>query len=128
MTYLRAFFLNFLIVFFVDRVMPGVEISNYEAVPNIGADILFSLVLGFLNTSVFFAWALLEAPITHLKLAVPTFIISFGGFLLIAIFPFGVQVVNAGGVIFGGGLVWLVAYLTNYLEWSFIKKSGSGPL
>lgn len=122
MNYLRSFFLNFLIVFFVDRVMPGVEINSYENVPNIGADILFSLIVGFLNSSIFFFLVILELSITRLKMAVFGFVISFGAFLIISILPFGVQVVNAWGVILGGGLVWFVSYLTNYLEYKHYKK------
>lgn len=122
MNYLRSLFLNFLVVFFVDRVVPGVEISDYEQVPNIGADILFSLIVGFLNASIFFFLALMEIKITRFKLALYSFVISFAAFLAIAIFPFGVQVVNGWGFIIGGGVVWFVAYLSNYLEWQHYKK------
>lgn len=117
MNYARSFFLNFLIVFFIDRVAPGVEITNFENVPNIGADILFSLIIGFLNSSIFFFLALLELSITNLRMAIMSFIVSFGGFLVIAIIPFGVRVVNPWGVIIGGGVVWAIAVLTNHLEW-----------
>ncbi len=117
MNYARSFFLNFLIVFFIDRVAPGVEIANFENVPNIGADILFSLIIGFLNSSIFFFLALLELSITNLKMAIMSFIVSFGAFLVIAIVPFGVRVVNPWGVIIGGGVVWAMAVLTNHLEW-----------
>lgn len=122
MNYVRSLFLNFLVVFFVDRVAPGVEISYYEQVPNIGADILFSLVVGFLNASIFFFLILMEINITLFKLALFSFVISFGSFLLIAIFPFGVEVVSAWGVIVGGGVVWAVAYFSNYLEWQHYKN------
>jgi len=122
MNYVRSFFLNFLIVFFIDRVSPGVEITSFEQVPNIGADILFSLILGFLNSSIFFFLALLELSITNLRMAVMSFVISFGGFLAIAIIPFGVRVVNPWGVILGGGAVWLVAFFTNHLEWKHYKN------
>jgi hypothetical protein len=117
MNYARSFFLNFLIVFFIDRVAPGVEIANFENVPNIGADILFSLIIGFLNSSIFFFLALLELSITNLRMAIMSFIVSFGAFLVIAIVPFGVRVVSPWGVIIGGGVVWAIAVLTNHLEW-----------
>lgn len=122
MNYLRSLFLNFLIVFFIDRVSPGVEIQNYENVPNIGADILFSLIVGFLNASVYFFFALLEMPITNLKLGIITFIISFGAFIIIALVPFGVRVVNPWGVIIGGLVVWLIAFMANHLEWKHYNK------
>lgn len=121
MNYVRSFFLNFLVVFFIDRVAPGVEIESFEQVPNIGADILFSLIIGFLNSSIFFFLALLELSITNLRMAIMSFIVSFGGFLIIAVIPFGVRVVNPWGVIIGGGVVWAVALLTNHLEWKHYK-------
>jgi uncharacterized membrane protein YvlD (DUF360 family) len=111
-----------LTVFFVDRVAPGVEISYYEQVPNIGADILFSLVVGFLNASIFFFFVILELDITKFKLALFSFCVSFLAFIAIAIFPFGVRVVNPLGVIVGGGIVFAVSYFTNYLEWKHYKK------
>jgi len=122
MNYVRSFFLNFLIVFFVDRVSPGVEVTYYEQVPNVGADILFSLVVGFLNASIFFFLIILEIDITKLKLAIFSFAISFGSFLAIAIFPFGVRIVNPWGVIIGGGIVCAVSFFTNFLEWKHYKN------
>ncbi|HSX25382.1 MAG TPA: phage holin family protein [Chlamydiales bacterium] len=117
MSYFRNFLLIFLVVFFIDRVAPGVEISSFEQVPNIGADIFFSAIVGFLNASVFPFYAIFEIKVTKLKIAIATFIISFGAFLLIAIIPFGVRVVSAWGVIIGGLVVWAVAFVGNYLEW-----------
>lgn len=122
MNYVRSLFLNFLIVFFIDRVAPGIEIQNFENVPNVGADILFSLVVGFLNASVYFFFSLMETTITHLKMGLTTFIISFGAFSIIALVPFGVRVVSPLGVIVGGLVVWLVAFMTNHLEWKFYNR------
>lgn len=123
MNYLRSLFLNFLIVFFIDRVAPGIAIEAYEQVPNIGADILFALIVGFLNASIFFFLALLDLKITNLKMAVFSFVISFAAFLIIAIVPFGVRVVSPWGVIIGGGIVWAVSFFTNHLEWKHYQKT-----
>lgn len=122
MNYVRSLFLNFLIVFFIDRVAPGVEIQNFENVPNVGADILFSLIVGFLNASVYFFFSLLEMTITHFKMGLITFIVSFGAFSIIALVPFGVRVVNPLGLLVGGLVVWLVAFMTNHLEWKFYNR------
>lgn len=124
MNYLRSLFLNFLVVFFVDRVAPGVQIDLFEQVPNIGADILFSVIVGFLNASVFPLFAIMEWKLTALRLATLTFLISIGAFLIIAVIPFGVRVVNVWGVLFGGGVVWAIAFFTNYLEWQHDIKGG----
>jgi uncharacterized membrane protein YvlD (DUF360 family) len=117
MNYLRSLFLNFLVVFFVDRMIPGIQISQFEDVPNVGADILFSLIVGFLNASIFPFYAIMEIPFSVLKLAIISFFISFGAFTVIAFIPFGVQAVSFWGVLLGGFIVWGTACLCNYLEW-----------
>jgi uncharacterized membrane protein YvlD (DUF360 family) len=103
--------------------VPGVQVNNFENVPNIGADILFSLIVGFLNASIFFFLVILDLDITKLRLALFSFVISFGAFIVIAIIPFGVQVVNAWGVIIGGIVVWAVAFFSNELEWKHYEKT-----
>lgn len=117
MTYLRSFLINFLFVFFIDRISPGIEIIYFEQVPDIGADILFSILLGFLNASVFPFLALLELNISKLKIAIMTFIISYGAFGVISVISFGVRIIDPAGFFVGGTLVWIVAFLSNYFEW-----------
>ena len=117
MTYLRSFLINFLFVFFIDRVSPGIEIIYFEQVPDIGADLLFSILVGFLNASVYPFFSLLELPVSKMKIAIITFAITFTLFGIIAVVPFGVRIVNPAGLFVGGSLVWIVAYISNYLEW-----------
>lgn len=117
MTYLRSLFLNFLIVFFVDRAAPGIQITDFEQVPNIWADLLFSIVVGFLNGSVFPLLYLLELKVSVLRLSLISFFFTFISFGAISVFPFGVQVVSPLGFFVGGGIVWIVAVFSNYLEW-----------
>lgn len=117
MTFVRSFFLNFLIVFFVDRIVPGIEITYFQQVPDIGADFLFSIALGFLNASVFPVLSCTEWKITKLKIAIITGIISFGAFGFISTISFGIRILNPGGFFIGGVIVWAMGYLSNYLEW-----------
>ena len=121
MTYLRSFVINFLFVFFIDRVTPGIEIVYFEQVPDVGADILFSVIVGFLNASVFPFLSLLELKISKMRLAILTFILSFGSFGVISVLSFGVSITAPAGFFVGGTLVWIVAYFSNYLEWKYTK-------
>lgn len=123
MTYLRSLFLNFLVVFFVNRAIPGVEVSQFQDVPNIGADLLFSFIVGFLNSAIFPALFIFNFRPSVLKIAIPAFIISFGSYIFLSMISFGVEVVSAGGVILGGLIVFIVSVLTNYFELKhFLKK------
>ncbi len=123
MNYIRSLFLNFLVVFFIDRVAPGIEIAQFEQVPNVLADLFFSLIVGFLNASIFPFYAIMEIPFSIQKLAIISFVISFGAFTVIAVVPFGVHVVAFSGVVVGGLVVWATSCVCNYLEW----RSDRGP-
>jgi len=116
MTYLRSLFLNFLVVFFVNDIIPGIHIQYFESVPNIGADILFAGIVGVLNSLVFPFLRAADLNPTFIKIAVISFIISFSSYIFIGIVPFGVKADTVGAVIFAGILVWAMAIFTNYLE------------
>ncbi len=122
MTYLRAFFLNFLFVFFINRVAPGIDVTYFEEVPNVGADLVFSIAVGFLNASIFPFLAILEIPISYLKLAIFAAVVSFGAFAAIAMVPFGVEASGAGAVVFAGAWVWAMAFFSNVLEWRYTTR------
>ena len=116
MNYFRSIFFNFLAVFFINRVSPGLQIVYFEQVPNVITDLLFSLIVAFLNATVFPFLSILELNPTKFKLALFTAIISYGAFLIVSIAPFGVQVTSPIGILFAGTFIWLVAFFTNYLE------------
>ncbi len=115
MTYLRSLFLNFLIVFFVLRIIPGIKIEFYENVPNIGADLLASIIIGGLNSLIIPALILFNIKATNIKIAVIGFFICLLSFLILAGFNIGIEV-TAIGVILGTIIVWIVSFFTNYLE------------
>ncbi len=122
MTYLRSLFINFLIVFFVDRVIPGIEVSFFEHVPNIGADLVFSAIVGFLNSMIFPTLVFMNVQVSTLKIAIISFVISYAAFISIAFINFGVVATNGWGIFFGGLIVWFVAFFTNYLEMKHAHK------
>ncbi len=116
MNYFRSIFFNFLAVFLINRVSPGLQIVYFEQVPNVITDLLFSLIVGFLNATVFPFLSILELNPNKFKLAFFTAIISYGAFLIVSIAPFGVQVTSPLGILVAGTFIWFVAFFTNYLE------------
>src|SRR5690554_369130 len=63
MVYLKHLLINFLIVFFANYVLPGIEVLNQTKLPHVGGDILFALSLGFLNASIFHGLRILHQRI-----------------------------------------------------------------
>ena len=121
MTYLRSLFLNFLIVFFVMKVIPGIEVKSFENVPNIGADLFFSFIVGFLNSIIVPLLVGLDLKASNFKIAIIGFFISFLSFSIIGVFNLGIKA-NFTGVIIGGSIVWICSFFTNYLELKHLKR------
>ncbi|MBN2479895.1 MAG: phage holin family protein [Parachlamydiales bacterium] len=121
MTYLRSLFFNFFAVFFVLRVMPGIRIDFFENVPNIGADIFFSFIVGLLNSLIVPFLFFIDSKITNFKIFVFTFCISFLSFIMISIFDIGVQA-SVLGVFLGGIFICVFGFFTNYLELKHFQK------
>ena len=122
MNFFRNLFINFLTVFVANRFIPGLTITDYDQVPNVGASFFLAIIVGLFNTSVYPFLRIIEIKPTLLKIAIPTGIISFGAFLLIAIFPFGVTVETPLGVFLAGFFVWAVAFITNFYEFRRSKR------
>ena len=122
MTFARSFVLNFLLVFFVNRIAPGVFIDLFEDVFNLGADLLFSVSVGFCNASIYPVLKMMHYKPSLQKIGVFAAIISFGAYGLAWIFPMGVVISNFIGFFFAGAAVSCISFFTNYLEMKRFSK------
>jgi uncharacterized membrane protein YvlD (DUF360 family) len=115
MTYFRSFILNFLAVLFIAHFAPGIATPYHESGSSFFADVFFAVIVGFLNTLIFPVLIFLEIYPTKVLLALFGAIVSFASFTVIAILPYGMDV-DAAGVLVGGLFVWMVSFVTNYLD------------
>ena len=116
MTYFKSLFFNFLIVFFVNHILPGIEIDYYTKLPEIKGDLIFAASLGFLNSLIFPILRAFHTKPTHFKIGLISFIISFGAYSIVNILPLGIHISTAGAYVWAGVVVWAGSYLTNHLE------------
>ncbi|NGX32450.1 MAG: hypothetical protein K1060chlam4_00497 [Candidatus Anoxychlamydiales bacterium] len=116
MTYFKSLIINFLTVFFVNHVIPNVEIDYYSKLPHIGGDLIFAFLVGFLNSLIYPVIVLFKIKSTHLKVGLSSFIISFAAYSIVNILPVGIKITAAGAYIWTSLIVWFVSYLTNHLE------------
>lgn len=116
MTFLRSLFLNFLIVFFVDRVIPGIEVVNFEGVPDVVDDIIFASIVALLNSCIYPALYMIDVKATLLRMGICAFVISFGAFFTLMHVQIGVSATTYGGVFFAGLIVFAMSLFTNVLE------------
>jgi uncharacterized membrane protein YvlD (DUF360 family) len=116
MTFLRSLFLNFLVVFFVDRVIPGIRVVSYEGVPDVINDVIFAGVVAFLNASIYPAFYIFGAKATTLTMGIVAAIVSFGSFFMLLFVQIGVTADSFSGAFFAGLIVFAMSLFTNVLE------------
>jgi hypothetical protein len=116
MKYLKSLFYHFLIVFFANYTMPGIEVIRQTKLPHIGADIFFALVLGFLNSLIFPVLKVVDEKINVSRIAIVCISLSFVSYAILKFAPLGVEVKSVEGYLFAAFTVALGSFLMNYFE------------
>jgi uncharacterized membrane protein YvlD (DUF360 family) len=123
MTYFKSLLINFLTVFFVNHIIPGVDIAYYSKLPHIGGDLIFAFSLGFINSLVFPFMKIFGVKLSHLKIGLATFFISVLGYSIVNVLPFDIHLEGPGTYIWCVLVVWAVAYFTNHIEYRHYLKA-----
>lgn len=116
MHYIKSLFFNFLVVFFADHVLPGIEVMDQTKLPHFGGDLLFAIALGFLNSLIFPFLKIIHRHLTAVKVAMIALVLNFAAYALLKVLPVGIQVMTVAGYIWAAIVVSLGSFLTNYLE------------
>lgn len=124
MNYLKTLFYHFLIVFFADYTLPGIEVIRQTKLPHIGSDILFALALGFLNSLIFPVLKVVDQKINVSRIGVVSISLSFASFAILKFARLGVDVKSVEGYLFASFTVALGAFLMNFYE---MKRSMKFP-
>jgi uncharacterized membrane protein YvlD (DUF360 family) len=116
MTYFKSLFINFLTVFFVNHVMPGITISYHSKLPHIGGELIFAFALGFFNSLVYPVLRVVSKKPSYFKIGISTFVITFGLFAVVNFLPADIKLHTFGAYIWSSLVVWFFAYVTNHME------------
>lgn len=128
MTYLKSLFINFLAVFFTSHILAGIEVVNPTKLPHVGADVLFALALGFLNSLIVPVLKVVERVPHVAKIALFSLAFAFGAYAVLKFLPLGIEVVTINGYLIASIFVAIVCFLTNYLEMrSLLPKAPKPP-
>lgn len=115
MTYLKSLFFNFLIVFFVNHVLPGIEPGEHK-LPQIGPDLIFAFALGLLNSLIYPVLKVLPPGATISRIIVFALVINFAAYALMKFVSLGIEVSTMESFFIAAAIVSLGSILTNYLE------------
>ncbi len=116
MNYFKSLSFNFLIVFFADHILPGINVTNQTRLPHIGGDLIFAVVLGLLNSLIFPVLRLIRQEATALRLALIAIILNFAAYAIIKLIPIGIVVESVEGYVIVAAVVTLGSFFTNYFE------------
>lgn len=125
MHYLKSLFFNFLIVFFANHVLPGIDALDHTKLPHIGGDLIVAIVLGLLNSLIFPLLKFVNR-VSFIKIAGLAVVINFVAYALLKVIPAGIQISTIEGYFLAAGLVTIGSCLTNYFEMKHAKCSSSG--
>ena len=117
MTYLKSLFFNFLIVFFANHIIPGIE-PGERKLPHVGPDLMFAVALGLLNSLIYPILKIVQHHrVTLSKIALIAVVVNFVAYTLLKFAPLGIHVSSIEGFLIAAILVSLGSILTNYLEY-----------
>ena len=122
MRYVKSLCLNFLIIFFADYLLPGVEVMDQTKLFHFKGDLLFPLVLGIANTLIFPCLKWLHRPSSIVRMGVAGVILNFIAYAVLKFLPTGIHVATIEGYIILALVVSVGTCLVNYWELKHQKK------
>ena len=120
MYYLKMLFFNFLVVFFANHVLPGIDVANQTKLPHIGGDLIFAFALGLLNSLIFFGLKMVD-KVSLMRIGILSVVITFLSYAILKIVPIGIYITSMKGYLLASVLVSIGSFLTNFLEMKRMK-------
>jgi len=116
MNYLKSLFFNFLTVFFANYLLPGIDVIHQTKLPLIGGDLLFAIVIGFLNSIIYPVLKVLDQKINIGRIALTAGSIAFGAYTILKFAPLGIEIKSVEGYLLAAIAVASGGFLTNFFE------------
>lgn len=114
--FLKAFFFNTLVVFFVNYLVPGIYVEDSSKIPHIRGDIIFPLVLGFLNSLILPSLRVLDQPFSFLRLAIIAMIINFAAYAFLKLISITIRLETIEGYLLGAFFVTVITLMISGWE------------
>jgi hypothetical protein len=116
MGYLKSLFFNFILIFFANSLIPGVEILKPTKLPHIQGDLIFAFCLAFLLSLIFPFLKIFRIKPDASKIAIASFCISFVSYALINFLPLEIEIKSFMAYFWVACAVFFTGFITNFLE------------
>lgn len=123
MCYFKNFLIAFFIVFFVNYLFPGIDVVNQSKIPHIGGDIIFAVILGFLNSVVFSLLRALDRNTNLLRISIVTLLLNFLSYAILKAVHLGIYVTTIQGYFTAALAVSIGSILLSYVQFRGLKRS-----
>lgn len=114
MNYPKSLFYNFLTVYFVNHLLPGIDLLHPMRLPHMGSDLPFAIALGLLNSLIYPICKLVSSKTPIYRIALIAFILNFVVYALLKVLPIGIFVTSLEGYFLVSSVVTVVSIATNY--------------
>ncbi len=123
MNYIKSLFSNFLVVFFANHILPGIDVIDQTKLPHLGGDLPFALVLGLVNSLIYPLFRLFHKTPSISRIGFIALILNFSAYALLKFVPvIGIRVSSIEGYILAALLVAFGSLLTNFWEMRHAHK------
>jgi hypothetical protein len=116
MKYLKILAINFLVAFFSNYLLPGVEVLGHTKLPQVEGDLIYPFSLAVLNTAIGPLLKVFQKEVTALKIALTAFILNFAAYGIVKLLPVHIAVTSVEGYILVSAAVTLGGFLTNFFD------------
>ena len=97
---------------------------NLTKLPHIGGDIIFAVVLGFLNSLIYPVLKLVQREVGFVKIALVALVLNFVAYAIVKLItPLGIKITSIEGYVFAALVVTIGSFLTNFYEMKRSKPS-----
>lgn len=123
MNYLKSLFYNFLIVFFSNYLLPGIDIVHQSKITQIGGDLIFAIILGLINSLIYPILNVLDHQVNIMRIAIASLSISILSYVVLKFAPLGIEIRSIEGFFLPVIVVAIGSFLINFFE---MRKGHSG--
>lgn len=121
MNYVKGWFVNFLIIFFANHILPGIVVKGPAKLPHIGGEIPFAIFLAILNSLIYPIMKMVDKSMVLAKLILVVVIVNFSAYALLKFMPIDLHVESIEGYLLASVTVTVGSILAHLREMK--KKS-----
>lgn len=114
--------LNFLAIFFINYLFPGIEVMKRSKWPELQGEIPFALILGGINAFLYPFLKKFDPKLSLLRMAVASVFLNFFAYALLKILPLEIEIQSWMGYLLIASTASIISFATQ-----FFQKKGDLP-